>query len=78
MLLALGFYHMQSATDRDDYVTIHLENVKPGKEHNFIKYTNSQVTNFNTTYDYNSIMHYSATAFSKDGNATMIPKVRFT
>ena len=27
---ALGFFHEQSRPDRDDFVTVHLENVEPG------------------------------------------------
>lgn len=74
-LLALGFYHMQSAFDRDEYVQIHWENITPGMEHNFNKYNSSQVTHFNATYDYDSVMHYGAFGFSKNGNATIVPVV---
>lgn len=73
--LALGFYHMQSAYDRDDYVKIHWKNIKNGTEHNFDKYTNKEVTHFNTTYDYYSIMHYEAFAFSKNQKPTIVPIV---
>ncbi|XP_031629453.1 seminal metalloprotease 1-like [Contarinia nasturtii] len=72
-LHALGFYHMQSAHDRDEYVTIHWGNIRSGYEHNFAKFNNTEVTNFNTTYDYGSVMHYSAYGFSKNGNATIVP-----
>lgn len=72
---ALGFYHMQSAYDRDDYVTIHWENMKNGTESNFEKYTNKEVTHFNTTYDYYSVMHYEAYAFSKNKLPTIVPVV---
>lgn len=73
--IALGFYHMQNAYDRDEYVTVNWENVWPGKEHNFIKYSNTEVTHFNTTYDYASIMHYSPYAYSKNGEPTIVPVV---
>lgn len=66
---------MQSAYDRDEYVTIHWENMQSGTEHNFNKYTNAQVTHFNTTYDYFSVMHYSANGFSKNGKPTIVPVV---
>nr|AYV99641.1 venom polypeptide [Dolopus genitalis] len=70
---ALGFYHQQSASDRDNYVTIIKENIKEGKEHNFVKYPATLVTDFGVQYDYGSIMHYSATAFTKNGKMTIVP-----
>lgn len=72
---AAGFYHQQSANDRDEFVEIVWENIKPGREHNFKKYTKDTVTNFNVTYDYDSVMHYSGKAFSKNGNITIKPMV---
>ncbi|XP_050352269.1 zinc metalloproteinase nas-13-like, partial [Nymphalis io] len=73
MLHTLGFYHMQSTYDRDDFVEILWENIKSGVEHNFAKYTIDTVTDFGVRYDYDSVMHYPATAFSKNGNKTIIP-----
>lgn len=72
---ALGFYHMQSTYDRDDFVKIHYENIKPGQEGNFRKYTNTEVTQFNTNYDYSSVMHYGPYGFSKNNKPTIVPKV---
>lgn len=71
---ALGFYHMQSSHDRDDFVTVMWNNITPGKEHNFNKYDSKTVTDFGIEYDYNSVMHYSTNGFSKNGKATIIPK----
>ncbi|XP_063238329.1 hatching enzyme 1.2 [Bacillus rossius redtenbacheri] len=73
MLHALGFYHQQSAPERDDFVTINWQNIKTGKEHNFQKHNASRVTNYGILYDYGSVMHYSAHAFSKNGEPTITP-----
>ncbi|XP_031847626.1 hatching enzyme 1.2 [Nomia melanderi] len=74
LMHALGFYHQQSASDRDQWVTINWTNVKPGKEHNFNKYDNQTVTDYGISYDYTSVMHYSSHAFSKNGEPTITPK----
>lgn len=68
---AIGFYHEQARPDRDDYVTIHEENIKDGKSHNFDKKEDSKVTDRGVAYDYSSIMHYGAKAFSKNGEITI-------
>lgn len=68
---ALGLWHEQSRSDRDNYIQIMWDNIEP--EHIF---------NFNQhlrdgqdigEYDYSSVMHYSAYAFSKNGEKTIIP-----
>lgn len=66
---------MQCAYDRDDFVTIHWENMMKGASSNFVKYSNKEVTHFNTTYDYYSVMHYTAYAFSKNKQPTIVPHV---
>ncbi|XP_039745307.1 zinc metalloproteinase nas-4-like [Pararge aegeria] len=73
MLHTLGFYHMQSTYDRDDFVKIVWENIRPGVEYNFKKYTVDTVTDFGVPYDYGSVMHYTENAFSKNGNNTIVP-----
>lgn len=72
LLHAAGFYHQQSASNRDDYVKILWENISDGHESNFNKYDESEITDYGTTYDYESIMHYSGKAFSKNGNSTIV------
>ncbi|EAT33221.1 AAEL014516-PA [Aedes aegypti] len=74
-LHALGFYHMQSASDRDDFVTIVWEKIEQQHQHNFEKYNSSFVSAFNVEYDYGSVLHYPRVSFSIDGSATIIPKV---
>ncbi|XP_041974025.1 zinc metalloproteinase nas-7-like [Aricia agestis] len=73
MLHTIGFYHMQSTYDRDDFVEIVWKNIRAGTEHNFAKYTSDTVTDFGVPYDYGSVMHYPETAFSKNGEKTIIP-----
>jgi len=73
MLHTLGFYHMQSATERDDFVRIAWENIQAGTENNFNVYGADRISNFGELYDVTSVMHYSAFGFSKNGFATIIP-----
>lgn len=72
---AVGLYHEHVRLDRDDFVTVHWENIKNGKEHNF----NSQpATTAWGKYDYGSIMHYGAYSFSKNGKPTLSRLNSFT
>lgn len=48
LLHALGFYHMHSSMDRDNYVKVNYENVIWGLSYAFSKYTSS---NYGTAYD---------------------------
>lgn len=72
MIHALGFFHMQSATDRDDFVNVIWENIIPGMEHNFDKVNADSTHQFDQPYDYYSIMHYPGWAFSANGEDTMV------
>ena len=68
---ALGFDHTQCRSDRDKFVDVLWNNIKPGFEHNFkTKETNNQLVGF----DYESILIYSPKSFSKNGQPTMQPK----
>lgn len=75
-LHTLGFHHMQSATERDDFVKIEWDHIAEDHKKNFNKYDSNRITNFGEMYDVNSIMHYSAYGFSKNGYATIVPNVR--
>lgn len=73
LMHAIGFYHQQSASNRDEFVRINWDNIKPGREHNFNKYADDVVSDFGIEYDYASVMHYSALAFSKNTKPTIEP-----
>ncbi|XP_037700458.1 meprin A subunit alpha [Choloepus didactylus] len=72
ILHALGFYHEQSRTDRDDYVNIWWEEILPGFQHNFNTYDDSFITDLNTPYDYESLMHYAPFSFNKNDSIPTI------
>ncbi|XP_018789559.1 PREDICTED: seminal metalloprotease 1-like [Bactrocera latifrons] len=73
MLHTLGFYHMQSTFNRDEYVQIVSENVNPQHLYNFNKYDKDMIEDFGEAYDYGSILHYSPLAFSANGGKTIEP-----
>ncbi|XP_013114101.1 seminal metalloprotease 1 [Stomoxys calcitrans] len=72
-LHTLGFYHMQSAANRDEYVFINETNIQSNSIHNFNKYNETVVDDFDEEYDYGSVLHYSAYAFSANGEMTIVP-----
>ncbi len=47
-----------------------------GTENNFEKASSQTTDAFGVGYDYGSVMHYSANAFSKNGQPTLVAKVR--
>lgn len=65
---------MHSHIDRDRFVEIKWANIKPDTRDNFDKVNPRLFGNFGTEYDLNSVMHYSAKAFSKNGRETITPK----
>uniref|UniRef100_A0A8C4U2U3 Metalloendopeptidase n=1 Tax=Falco tinnunculus TaxID=100819 RepID=A0A8C4U2U3_FALTI len=74
-LHALGFWHEQSRSDRDDYVSIIWDRVQSGKEHNFKKYDDKTSDSLNAPYDYTSVMHYSQNAFRNGTEPTIITNI---
>ena len=67
----IGLFHEQSRPDRDEYVTILTENIRDGEAQRFTKVANLSMGYQGESYDYSSIMHLSATAFSKNGLNTI-------
>jgi astacin len=67
----IGLWHEQSREDRNNFVKINYRNIQVGHAHNF----NQQITDGDDygDYDYTSIMHYGAYAFSKNYKPTIEP-----
>ena len=70
---AVGLWHEQSRADRDNYITINWENIKPGLESNFKTYgqQGQDGKEFTAAFDFNSIMLYNSFSFSKNGQPTI-------
>lgn len=69
---ALGFTHEQNRSDRDKFVRIINANIPADKMINFDK--NEKDETFGVQYDYGSVLHYSQTAFSRNGQPTIESK----
>ncbi|XP_073818804.1 high choriolytic enzyme 1-like [Musca autumnalis] len=70
LMHALGFLHEQNREERDAYVAIQYENIQPSAKSNFDRASHTMA--FGVPYDYGSVMHYSANAFSTNGQPTII------
>lgn len=71
ILHVLGFLHEQNRSDRDDHIKINYDNIKKDTLRNFKKISPSETLSFNVPYDYDSVVHYSAYAFSNNKKPTI-------
>ncbi|KJH41975.1 astacin [Dictyocaulus viviparus] len=71
---AMGFFHMQSRYDRDDFITLKMQNFKGDWASQFTKQSSQTNYNYGLTYDYGGIMHYGPTSVSKNGQPVMVTK----
>lgn len=63
---AIGLYHEQSRSDRDDNVKVLWENIKDDKESNFYTYEEQGASGVDVGgYNVNSLMHYGTFFFGK-------------
>ncbi len=69
---ALGLWHEQSRSDRDEFIEVIFENISPTHRHNFDRHV-LDGTDLGD-YDFGSIMHYPRTAFSINGLPTILTK----
>ncbi|XP_017873992.1 PREDICTED: zinc metalloproteinase nas-4 [Drosophila arizonae] len=70
LMHALGFLHEQNRMERDSYVAIQYRNIQSSAMSNFEKAASTEA--FGVPYDYGSVMHYSANAFSTNGQPTIV------
>ncbi|MCS7024311.1 MAG: M12 family metallopeptidase [Bryobacteraceae bacterium] len=64
---AVGLYHEHTRSDRDSFVRVRSENIQPFAGANFAKQPSLNLGD----YDFESIMHYGAYAFSANGRPTL-------
>jgi hypothetical protein len=69
---AIGLWHEQSRSDRDQFIDIVEKNIAPAFIHNFDMHI--QDGKDLGDYDFGSIMHYPETAFSINGKPTIVAK----
>lgn len=72
---AAGFLHEQNREERDQYIDVMYPNIMRGYESNFMKAQKGSTSGQGVGYDYGSVMHYSAQAFSANGQPTIRTKV---
>ena len=69
---AIGLWHEQSRSDRDDHLRVHWENIQADRSYNFYTYQELRVDGRDLgPYDVESIMHYGSFAFSANGLPTL-------
>ena len=79
---SLGVLHYHQRKDRDKYIIIHWDNIKPEKHSQYCKVSSGdgEKSTYGTEYDFKSFMHYHAVApaHTLDTNKpTISSKVKF-
>uniref|UniRef100_A0A0N4Z1H0 Zinc metalloproteinase n=1 Tax=Parastrongyloides trichosuri TaxID=131310 RepID=A0A0N4Z1H0_PARTI len=73
-LHALGFYHEQARPDRDQYLTIAINNVHEKRRRNYRINGVNEADTYGIPYNYGSAMHYDKMAFTNTFDPVMITK----
>ncbi len=74
LMHALGIYHEQSRSDRDQYVDIFWDNIPEDQRHNFQTFLEQGGGVNLGQYDFASVMHYDSAAFGIEGRNTILRK----
>eukprot|EP00122_Pirum_gemmata_P020963 Pgem_evm1s19559 len=69
ILHALGMYHTQTRPDAPTKITIYRDNIDPRA---LINFEPVDINTFGTEYTTKSIMHYGSSAFTKNGQPTIL------
>lgn len=74
---AIGLIHEHTRYDRDDYITVHWDNIPSEKAHNYDKYNPVfwGISNVTTPFDYESIMIYASKTLKPDCNDESKPVI---
>jgi Astacin (Peptidase family M12A) len=70
----LGFDHQHNRADRDSFIALNFTKMNYTMQASFTKVNPVTFGDFNTTYDYLSIMHYARDSGSLDGTDTVTPR----
>ena len=69
LMHAIGFFHKHEQHNRDQYLTIHWDNIPKDLWDQFERVSSYRGKVFTKAFDYSSIMLYGPRSFSKDGKA---------
>uniref|UniRef100_A0A0N5A148 Metalloendopeptidase n=1 Tax=Parastrongyloides trichosuri TaxID=131310 RepID=A0A0N5A148_PARTI len=70
----LGLLDEEDRPNRNNYVTVNMNNVIDSVKHYLVVQDSSLVNSYNIRYDYGSIMHNGKYYVSKNGKMTIVPK----
>lgn len=76
LLHAAGLFHEHQRFDRDNYVKIVWDNIVDAEKDQFEKPSKLIAKNIGS-YNFQSVMHYKCTAFSNNGDKTILSSVSF-
>uniref|UniRef100_A0A1I7YC83 Metalloendopeptidase n=1 Tax=Steinernema glaseri TaxID=37863 RepID=A0A1I7YC83_9BILA len=75
MLRTLGMEYTHVRPDRDEYISVHEEDIKPENLEEFRKVSGFKVSTYGVPYDFDSLMHISPEVYEKtEGIPTMVAK----
>uniref|UniRef100_A0A0K0EJK1 Metalloendopeptidase n=1 Tax=Strongyloides stercoralis TaxID=6248 RepID=A0A0K0EJK1_STRER len=71
---ALGFFHEHARHDRDKYLILNKENINPSFHYDLRKISKMYSRTFGISFDFGSVMLYTARSYSKNEKMTIVPR----